>query len=155
MQVGPFLARHPPFDSVVPEELERVARSVQIEFFPAGTTILRQAGEPARFLYVVRTGAVELLDEGRVLDLLGEGEAFGHPSLLSGLAQPSRSAPMRTRSATSSTGKLPRRSWAPHPVLPSSPPPCCVASGGLEWCARASPSQWASLEWGRWCVGLP
>ena len=85
MQVGPSLARHPPFDSVVPEELERVARSVQIEFFPAGTTILLQAGEPARFLYVVRTGAVELLDEGRVLDLLGEGEAFGHPSLLSGL----------------------------------------------------------------------
>ncbi|HKZ75467.1 MAG TPA: putative nucleotidyltransferase substrate binding domain-containing protein, partial [Actinomycetota bacterium] len=58
---------------------------VQIEFFPAGTMILQQAGEPARFLYVVRTGAVELLDEGRVLDLLSEGEAFGHPSLLSHL----------------------------------------------------------------------
>jgi len=85
MQVGAFLALHPPFNSVVPEELERVARSVQIEFFPAGTTILHQAGEPARSLYVVRTGAVELLDEGRVLDLLGEGETFGHPSLLSGL----------------------------------------------------------------------
>ena len=85
MQVGAFLARYPPFDSFVPEELERVARSVRIEFFAAGTTILQQAGEPARFLYVVRTGAVELLNEGRVLDLLGEGEAFGHPSLLSGL----------------------------------------------------------------------
>ena len=85
MQVEAFLAGYPPFDSLAPEELERVARSVQIEFFPAGTTILQQAGEPARFLYVVRAGAVELLDEGRVLDLLSEGEAFGHPSLLSGL----------------------------------------------------------------------
>jgi len=85
MQVEAFLARYPPFDSLTPEALERVARSVQIEFFPAGTTILQQAGEPARFLYVVRAGAVELLDEGRVLDLLGEGEAFGHPSLLSHL----------------------------------------------------------------------
>ncbi len=85
MQVEAFLARYPPFDSLAPEELERVAGSVQVEFFPAGTTILRQAGEPARFLYVVRAGAVELLDEGRVLDLLSEGEAFGHPSLLSGL----------------------------------------------------------------------
>jgi CBS domain-containing protein len=85
MQVEAFLARHPPFDSLETAELERVARSVQIEFFAAGTTILQQAGEPARSLYVVRTGAVELLDEGRVLDLLGEGEAFGHPSLLSGL----------------------------------------------------------------------
>jgi len=85
MQVEAFLAGYPPFDSLAPKELERVARSVQIEFFPAGTTILQQAGEPARFLYVVRAGAVELLDEGRVLDLLSEGEAFGHPSLLSGL----------------------------------------------------------------------
>jgi CBS domain-containing protein len=85
MQVEAFLVRHPPFDSLETAELERVARSVQIEFFPAGTTILQQAGKPALSLYVVRTGAVELLDEGRVLDLLGEGEAFGHPSLLSGL----------------------------------------------------------------------
>ena len=85
MQVEAFLARYPPFDSLALEEIGRVARSVQIEFFPAGTTILKQAGEPARFLYVVRTGAVELLDEGRVLDLLSEGEAFGHPSLLSDL----------------------------------------------------------------------
>ncbi|MGH2527996.1 MAG: putative nucleotidyltransferase substrate binding domain-containing protein [Actinomycetota bacterium] len=85
MQVEAFLARYPPFDALDPEALERVARSVQIEFFPAGTTILRQAGEPAGFLYVVRAGAVELLDEGWVLDLLSEGEAFGHPSLLSHL----------------------------------------------------------------------
>ena len=34
---------------------------------------------------VLRSGAVELLDRGRVLDLLGEGELFGHPSMLSGL----------------------------------------------------------------------
>jgi len=44
MQVEAFLARYPPFDSLALEDLERVARSVQIEFFPAGTTILKQAG---------------------------------------------------------------------------------------------------------------
>ena len=33
----------------------------------------------------MRSGAVELLDGGRVLDLLGEGEMIGHPSMLSGL----------------------------------------------------------------------
>jgi CBS domain-containing protein len=59
---------------------------VLIEYFPSGTTILRQAGEPSRFLYVVRRGAVELLDAGSVVDLLEEGEVFGHPSLLSGLS---------------------------------------------------------------------
>ena len=86
MQVESFLARYPPFSALPRDELHRISRSVQIEYFPAGATILRQAGEPARFLYVVRRGAVELLDEGRVLDLLEEGEVFGHPSLLSGLS---------------------------------------------------------------------
>ncbi|HXF37261.1 MAG TPA: DUF294 nucleotidyltransferase-like domain-containing protein [Actinomycetota bacterium] len=85
MQVEGFLARYPPFDALGPEELRRVAGSVQIGFFPAGTTILVQSGEPATSLYVIRTGAVEVLDEGRVVDLLLEGEIFGHPSLLSGL----------------------------------------------------------------------
>jgi CBS domain-containing protein len=33
---------------------------------------------------VIRRGSVELLDHGRAVDLLGEGEMFGHPSVLSG-----------------------------------------------------------------------
>ena len=84
--VDAFLRRYPPFDDLPDPELERVASATQIEFFKAGTDILRQGGEPASYLYVVRTGAVELLDEGVVVDLLGEGEAFGHPSLTSGLS---------------------------------------------------------------------
>ncbi|MGQ0669527.1 MAG: DUF294 nucleotidyltransferase-like domain-containing protein [Actinomycetota bacterium] len=85
MDIPTFLSKYPPFDVLKPERLELVARGLQIEFFPAGTVILQQAGEPSKFLYVVRTGAVELLDEDRVLDLLGDGEVFGHFSLLSGL----------------------------------------------------------------------
>jgi CBS domain-containing protein len=86
MQVESFLARYPPFSALPRDELQRISRSVEIQYFPAGTTILQQAGEPARFLYIVRRGSVELLDEGRVLDLLEEGELFGHPSLLSRLS---------------------------------------------------------------------
>jgi CBS domain-containing protein len=86
MQVRGFLERYPPFDALADEELDRVVEGVEIAFFPAGETILREAGEPARALYVVRTGAVELLDDGVVLDLLGEGESFGHGSLLSGMS---------------------------------------------------------------------
>ena len=81
MQIAPFLARFPPFDSLPPEALERIAASTQIEFFPAGATILRRGGSPSAFLYVVRTGGVELLEDGTVVDLLEEGELFGHPSL--------------------------------------------------------------------------
>jgi CBS domain-containing protein len=82
--VDAFLRRYPPFDELADAELARVVDATQIEFFAAGTEILRQGGEPSMFLYVVRKGAVELLDQGAVIDLLGEGEAFGHPSLISG-----------------------------------------------------------------------
>ena len=44
--------------------------------------ILEQSGVPARHLYVVRKGAVELIAEGRLYDLLSEGEVFGQFSLL-------------------------------------------------------------------------
>ena len=47
--------------------------------------IFSQGDEPVTYLRVVRSGAVELLANGRVLDLLGEGEVFGQASMLSGL----------------------------------------------------------------------
>jgi CBS domain-containing protein len=82
VDVSAFLSRYPPFDGLSPGELAKVARSVEIEHFPAGTVILEQSGAPARHLYVVRKGAIELLAEGRVFDLLTEGEVFGQFSLL-------------------------------------------------------------------------
>jgi CBS domain-containing protein len=84
MNVGAFLAGHQPFDRLEPDVLTRLARAVQVEFFPAGTEILEQAGEPSRFLYVVRKGAVEILDGGRLVDVAGEGEVFGDLSVLAG-----------------------------------------------------------------------
>jgi CBS domain-containing protein len=83
VNIAAFLSSHPPFDSLPDGELESLAVRIKIEFFGAGTPILRQNGEPASSVYVVRTGAVELLGEGRVVDLLGPGEMFGHPSALS------------------------------------------------------------------------
>ncbi|MGZ8631159.1 MAG: putative nucleotidyltransferase substrate binding domain-containing protein [Actinomycetota bacterium] len=82
MDIAGFLRRYPPFDALTPEQLSEVSGSVEIEHFPAGALILQQGGEPAGALYVVRKGAVELLDDGQVLDLLLEGEAFGQFSLL-------------------------------------------------------------------------
>jgi CBS domain-containing protein len=40
----------------------------------------------AEHLYVIRSGAVELVHGDQVVDVLEPGEAFGHPSLLTGLA---------------------------------------------------------------------
>jgi CBS domain-containing protein len=84
VDIAGFLGSYPPFDELEPDRLTTVARAVEIEHFAAGAVILQQAGEPARALYVVRKGAVELLDDGRLLDLLGEGDVFGQFSLLAG-----------------------------------------------------------------------
>src|SRR2546423_13193081 len=83
MDVAVFLARQPPFDALDAERLAHISRSVLIEFFPAGTTILEQGGSPAGHLYVVRSGTVEILDDGNLVDLTGEGEVFGALSLIS------------------------------------------------------------------------
>jgi CBS domain-containing protein len=80
-----FLRRHAPFSDLSEEALEELARSTEVEFFPAGTTIFRQEEAPVGHVRIIRRGEVELVDRGRVLDLLGEGELFGHPSMLSGL----------------------------------------------------------------------
>src|SRR5262249_9638606 len=80
-----FLRRHPPFDDLAEDALEELARSVEVEFFAAGATIFRQGDKPLQHVWMVRRGAVELVDRGQVLDVLGEGELFGHPSMRSGL----------------------------------------------------------------------
>jgi len=77
VDVSAFLVRFPPFDALEPERLAALVRRVELVRFRDATTIIRQGGEPSPGLYVVRDGVVELLDDDRVLDLLGEGEIFG------------------------------------------------------------------------------
>ncbi len=80
-----FLRAYPPFDALELADVQRVAASAEVEFFLAGTTIFAQGAQPIEHLRVVRSGAVEVVFEDRVLDLLGPGELFGHASMLSGL----------------------------------------------------------------------
>jgi CBS domain-containing protein len=83
--IAEFLSRHPPFKGIDQAALDQISSEVEVEYFPAGEVIFRQGEEPMEHVRVVRSGAVELLDRSRVLDRLGEGEMFGHPSMLSGL----------------------------------------------------------------------
>jgi CBS domain-containing protein len=83
--IAEFLSKHDPFLALDPAEIEQLAERVEIEYYEAGATIFRQGEGPPDAMWVVRTGTVELRDRGRVLDLLGEGEPFGHPWMLSGL----------------------------------------------------------------------
>ncbi|MGN6379580.1 MAG: putative nucleotidyltransferase substrate binding domain-containing protein [Gaiellales bacterium] len=81
--IADFLGSVPPFDALDPERLEQVAAACAIEFVPSGQTIYVQGAPPATEARVIRRGAVELIDQGQVVDLLGEGEMFGHASVLS------------------------------------------------------------------------
>jgi CBS domain-containing protein len=83
--IAEFLGGHDPFSELDQAELERLAARTEVEFHAAGATIVPQGEQPEGRIRVVRRGSVELLDEGRPVDLLGEGEMFGHPSALSGL----------------------------------------------------------------------
>ena len=83
--VADFLAPHPPFDALDPTDVQRVAEAAEVEFHQAGAEIFHQGAAPVEHVWVVRSGAVEIVHDGRVLDLLGTGELFGHASMLSGL----------------------------------------------------------------------
>jgi CBS domain-containing protein len=80
-----FLGGQPPYDALDTVELERLVGRLEVEYVTAGTVIVPAGAEPLDHLYVIRTGAVEILDRGRVVDLLGPGDTFGQVSVLSGL----------------------------------------------------------------------
>src|SRR5690349_4858530 len=86
--IAEFLGGRDPFSGLDARSLEQLAQRTEIEFFPAGETILPQGEQAQGKIRVVRRGSVELLDQGRPVDELGKGEMFGHPSALSG--QPTR-----------------------------------------------------------------
>ncbi|MDX6551271.1 MAG: hypothetical protein QOJ31_1955 [Gaiellales bacterium] len=82
-EIAEFLSVQPPFDTLGDDELAEVAAAIEIEFAAAGTIILEQDVATPQHAWVVRRGSVELLDGQHVVDLLGEGEMFGHAALLS------------------------------------------------------------------------
>jgi CBS domain-containing protein len=80
--IAEFLRRHPPFDTLDEAQLGAVAAATEIEFYPSRAAILESPGARSESAHVVRRGSVELLIDGRLLDVLGEGEMFGFASLL-------------------------------------------------------------------------
>lgn len=80
-----FLRGHPPFDTLAEREIAALAAGADLEHHPAGRVIFEQGTEPPDRLRVVRDGTVEIVADGRVIDVLGSGEMFGHASMLSGL----------------------------------------------------------------------
>ncbi|MHB8693239.1 MAG: putative nucleotidyltransferase substrate binding domain-containing protein [Solirubrobacteraceae bacterium] len=85
-QLEAFLAAYPPFDAIEPSQRAALARSARARLLGAGELALVEDGVPARALWLILTGSIELVHEGEVIDVLEPGECFGHPSLLTGMA---------------------------------------------------------------------
>jgi CBS domain-containing protein len=89
-EISAFLAADEPWNTLSPARLATLARSFQIEYFPRGRVIVQAGGEAVSFLYLLRSGAVEVRrpsEAGQsplLIDRLGEGESFGFTSLLGG-----------------------------------------------------------------------
>lgn len=84
-EIVDFLRRFPPFNELDPETVEQLSETVEVEFHAAGSIIFAKGTQPVEVLRVIRAGAVEVVNDGQVLDLMGPGELFGHASMLSGL----------------------------------------------------------------------
>ena len=84
--IASFLRRHPPFSGLDDDALARVAAAAETRQLAAGEVVLVEDGPPSNAFYVTAEGSMELVHGDAVIDLLEPGEAFGHPSLLSGLA---------------------------------------------------------------------
>jgi CBS domain-containing protein len=86
--VAEFMKAHEPFSNLDETDLDRLAERAKVESFSAGTVIVKQGERPLEEIRVIRKGVVELIERGRVLDLLEEGEMFGQAWSFSGLPTP-------------------------------------------------------------------
>ena len=85
-EIRDFLARHAPFDMLPPGALDQVPRHCSLRYARRGTVVL-DVGDRGAGLYVVRSGAVDVVDEaGGLVERVGTGGAFGMSSLLEGRA---------------------------------------------------------------------
>jgi len=81
-----FLAAHPPFDALELSVRRALGADAVEVSFATGKLALVEDGPPARGLYLILSGSMDIVHEGEVIQVLEPGECFGHPSLLTGMA---------------------------------------------------------------------
>jgi CBS domain-containing protein len=81
-EVRDFLAQQAPFDVLPPGVLDRIPSECTLRYARRGAVVL-DVGQQGPGLYVVRSGAVDLVDEaGGLVERVGPGTAFGMSALL-------------------------------------------------------------------------
>lgn len=81
-EIRDFLAQHAPFDSLPPDVLDAVPAQCALRYARRGSLVV-DVGEQGLGLHVVRSGAVDVVDEaGGLIERVGTGGAFGMSALL-------------------------------------------------------------------------
>ena len=81
-EIRDFLSRHAPFDALPADVLNGLPRRCTLRYARRGAVVL-DAGVLGDGLYLVRSGAVEVLDDtGSLVERVGTGQAIGMSSLL-------------------------------------------------------------------------
>ena len=84
LEIAGFLRGIAPFDALDESDIAILSRSIGVTYFRSGETVLESGGQN-EFLYIVRSGAVELRLAGEELTArLSAGASFAYPSLLRG-----------------------------------------------------------------------
>lgn len=82
LEIHQHMGRFPPFDGLSDDLLDAIAGQVEVSYFKTGSTIL-VLNETLDHLCYIRSGAVEVYrSQGELYNRLGEGDIFGHFSLL-------------------------------------------------------------------------
>ncbi|NGX16487.1 DUF294 nucleotidyltransferase-like domain-containing protein [Wenzhouxiangella sp. XN24] len=82
LEIRQHMARFAPFESLSDDLLDKVAGSVDVAYFKAGSEILHR-DDTINDLHYIRSGAIEIYRRGGTLhNRLEEGDIYGHFSLL-------------------------------------------------------------------------
>ncbi|MFN2409188.1 MAG: DUF294 nucleotidyltransferase-like domain-containing protein [Halomonas sp.] len=82
LEIRQHMGQHPPFDRLSDSLLDKIASRVEVSYFKTGSDILA-LNETMTDLCYIRSGAVEVYRrQGDLYNRLGEGDIFGHFSLL-------------------------------------------------------------------------
>ena len=82
-EVRRFLAEQEPYSHLPEEEMAELPSQMEIVYVRRGDTVIT-AGHPNDTLYIIRSGAVDVLDDKNVLlDRRESGRSFGYSTVLS------------------------------------------------------------------------
>lgn len=75
-EIARFLAAHARFKALGDAALARLAAAVEVEFHARGATIPTHDDDGDALVRIVRSGRVDIVEQGRVIDQLGPGEVL-------------------------------------------------------------------------------